>query len=330
MPKQKISKSAILHHVNNAAIDLAMKAANMAWWKVDLISGGVTFGERKAEILGYPSEAFKDYRDFLSLIHPEDAGRVMAAMKSHLEGYADKYESEYRVLTKSDGYKWFYGNGSVAKKDSNGKPLTIAGLVIDISDRKLAGELLKTSETRYRRLFETAKDGIIILDAETGMIMDVNPFLIDLLGYDKDQFLEKEIWEIGFFKDIIANYDKFKELQIKEYVRYENLPLETAHGKKINVEFVSNLYEENHKNVIQCNIRDITKRKKAELAHHQSEERFNLIMEHSAEAIFVLDHNGRYLFLNKAVTDMVGYTEEEIKQKSIADLVPKKQASSVS
>ncbi|MCX6221385.1 MAG: PAS domain S-box protein [Bacteroidia bacterium] len=323
MPKQKISKPAMLHRENDAAIELAMKAANMAWWKVDLISGDVTFGERKAEMLGYPSEAFKNYRDFLSLIHPEDARRVVDAMKSHLEGSVDKYESEYRVLTKSDGYKWVYGNGSVVKKDSNGKPLTIAGLVIDISDRKLAEELLKTSETRYRRLFETAKDGIIILDAETGMIMDVNPFLIDLLGYDKDQFLEKEIWEIGVFKDILANYGKFKELQIKEYVRYENLPLETAHGRKINVEFVSNLYQENHKSVIQCNIRDITKRKKAELAHHQSEERFNLIMEHSAEAIFVLDHNGRYLFLNKAVTDMVGYTEEEIKQKSIADLVPK-------
>jgi len=323
MPNHNTSKSAILVRENNVAMELAMEAANMAWWNMDLISGGITFGKRKAEMLGYPYEAFKNNSDFISLIHPEDAGRVVDAMKSHLEGYIGKYEAEYRVLTQSDGYKWVYDNGSVVKKDSNGKPLTIAGLVIDISDRKLDEELLKTSETRYRRLFETAKDGIIILDADTGMITDVNPFLIELLGYKKDQFLEKEIWEIGFFKDILANYDKFKELQIKEYVRYENLPLETAHGRKINVEFVSNLYVENQKNVIQCNIRDITKRKNAELAHHQSEERFSLIMEHSAEAIFILDHNGRYLFLNKAVTDMVGYTEEEIKQKSIADLVPK-------
>ncbi len=323
MPKQTKSISAIIDHENNAAIELAMKAANMAWWEMDLISGGITFGKRKAEMLGYPCETFKNNSDFISLIHPEDAGRVTGAMKSHLEGYINKYEAEYRILTKSDGYIWVYDNGSVAKMDSSGKPLIVAGLVVDISGRKLAEELLKTSETRYRRLFETAKDGIIILDAETGMIVDVNPFLINLLGYARDQFLEKEIWEIGFFKDILANYEKFKELQLKEYVRYENLPLETAHGRKINVEFVSNLYRENDKNVIQCNIRDITKRKNAELAHYQSEERFNLIMEHSAEAIFILDRNGRYLFLNKAVTDMVGYTEEEIKQKSIADLVPK-------
>jgi two-component system CheB/CheR fusion protein len=102
------------------------------------------------------------------------------------------------------------------------------------------------------------------------MITDVNPFLINLLGYTEDQFHEKAIWEIGFFKDVIANHDKFKELQLENYVRYEDLPLETIHGRKINVEFVSNVYLENGRKVMQCNIRDITLRKKAETAHLQS------------------------------------------------------------
>lgn len=125
-------------------------------------------------------------------------------------------------------------------------------------------DALKASESRYRRLFETAKDGILILDAETGKIKDVNPFLIEMLGYTKDKFNEKQIWEIGFFKDIAANKDKFAELRRKMYVRYDNLPLETAGGRKINVEFVSNVYFEGHQEVIQCNIRDITERKRAE------------------------------------------------------------------
>ncbi|MCX6272375.1 MAG: PAS domain S-box protein [Bacteroidetes bacterium] len=123
---------------------------------------------------------------------------------------------------------------------------------------------LISSETQYRRLFETAKDGILILDAETGMIMDVNPFLIELLGYSKPDFMAKAIWEIGFFKDVVANYEKFIELQNSEYVRYEDLPLETAFGEKINVEFVSNVYLVNNRKVIQCNIRDIKERKRAE------------------------------------------------------------------
>ena len=129
---------------------------------------------------------------------------------------------------------------------------------------KITNDALAISGTRYRRLFETSKDGILILDAGTGKITDVNPFLIELLGYSKEQFIEKAIWEIGLFKDIVANKDKLLELQKKEYVRYEDLPLETADGRKINVEFISNVYSVNEIRVIQCQIRDITDRKLVE------------------------------------------------------------------
>jgi two-component system, chemotaxis family, CheB/CheR fusion protein len=114
---------------------------------------------------------------------------------------------------------------------------------------------LNITEIRYRSLFESAKDGILILDAETGKIVDVNPFLIEMLGYSKDQFMEKSIWEIGFLKDIIDHKDKFLELQEREIIRYENLPLETARGQKIRVDFTSNLYLIDNQKVIQCFIR---------------------------------------------------------------------------
>ena len=123
---------------------------------------------------------------------------------------------------------------------------------------------LKASELRYRRLFETAQDGILILNAETGQIDDVNPFLTDLLGYSREQLLGNKLWDIGPFKDTKASKSEFRELQRETYVRYEDLPLETSAGKSINVEFVSNVYRVNGGKVIQCNIRDITERKKAE------------------------------------------------------------------
>jgi PAS domain S-box-containing protein len=133
----------------------------------------------------------------------------------------------------------------------------------DIIEREKAEETLRDSETRYRRLFETAQDGILLLDAETGMIVDVNPFLIEMLGYSHEQFVGKAIWDIGLFKDVASNKDKFLELQQRQYVRYEDLPLETADGRRIDVEFVSNVYAVDHAQVIQCNIRDITDRKRA-------------------------------------------------------------------
>ncbi len=114
---------------------------------------------------------------------------------------------------------------------------------------------LRKSELRYRRLFETAQDGILILDGTTGEIMDVNPFLLDLLDYPFAQLVGKKLWEIGQFKDIAANRTAFQVLQETEYIRYENLPLETISGTKIQVEFVSNVYWVESEKVIQCNIR---------------------------------------------------------------------------
>jgi PAS domain S-box-containing protein/putative nucleotidyltransferase with HDIG domain len=120
------------------------------------------------------------------------------------------------------------------------------------------------SELRYRRLFEAAQDGILILDALTGAIIDVNPFLIALLGFSYGEFHGKHLWEIGAFKDIAASKDAFDELQRKGYVRYDDLPLQTRDGRRIQVEFISNVYDVSGAAVIQCNIRDITERKAAE------------------------------------------------------------------
>jgi PAS domain S-box-containing protein len=122
-------------------------------------------------------------------------------------------------------------------------------------------KILNDSETRYRRLFEAAKDGILILEGETGKIIDANPYLLDMLGYSLDELLDKELWEIGPFKDSPATRSAVIEVQKKSYIRYEDLPLETRAGEIVDVEFVCNLYASGAANVIQCNIRDIRKRK---------------------------------------------------------------------
>lgn len=132
-----------------------------------------------------------------------------------------------------------------------------------MSKDKIAKKLIE-SEVRYRRLFETAHDGILILDSETGQITDVNPFLEHLLGYTKEEFLNKKLWEVGAFKNMKAAKDVFKILQKDGYVRFEDLPLETKDGQFVDVEFVSNSYLAGGTVVIQCNIRDITERKKIE------------------------------------------------------------------
>ncbi len=134
----------------------------------------------------------------------------------------------------------------------------------EITKRKRAQEALRASEVRYRRLFEAAKDGVLILDSETGTVVDVNPFLAQLLGLSREAFLGKQIWELGFFKEIVADRASFELFRQEAYIRYDNRPLEAADGRRIEVEFVSTVHQGNHRKVVQCNVRDITERKRNE------------------------------------------------------------------
>jgi PAS domain S-box-containing protein len=124
--------------------------------------------------------------------------------------------------------------------------------------------LLPLQPEWYRRLFETAKDGILILDAESGKVLDSNPFMTEMLGYPPVEFLGKELWEIGLFRDKSENESAFRQLQRDGYIRYDHLPLKTRSGQAAEVEFVSNVYHVDHQRVAQCNIRDISERSRRE------------------------------------------------------------------
>lgn len=179
-------------------------------------------------------------------------------------------------------------------------------------------QTLRASERSYRRLFETAKDGILILDADTGRITDVNPFLFNLLGFSRGEMIGKTVGELSPFKDIESNQAMLERLQKDGYVRYENLPLETRDGRKVAVEFVSNVYHAGDQKVIQCNIRDITERKRAETASL----RLAAIVEFSDDAIIGKDPNGIIVSWNKGAEKIFGYTACEAVGTSFTRLVP--------
>ena len=171
---------------------------------------------------------------------------------------------------------------------------------------------LSYSELRYRRLFEAARDGIIIVDPATRQIVDVNPFLANLLGYTCEDLIGKELFEIGLLKDEAASQAAFRELRASGYIRYEDLPLETKGGRRVNVEFVSNLYQEGDREVIQCNVRDISARKLADAALRQSEERFKLVARAVSDVIWDWNLVTDQLWWSDGFTTTFGYSGDEI------------------
>ena len=181
---------------------------------------------------------------------------------------------------------------------------------------------LKDSELRYRRLFEAAQDGILILDAGTGAITDVNPYLIRMLGYSREEFIGKKLWEVGAFKDIEASKEAFEALQENEFIRYEDLPLVAKNGLIFQVEFISNVYMEGGKKVIQCNIRDITERMRMTVAVQENEKKYHDLLNQNPQGFFIIEMEGNILIANEAMCQALGFSEKEFHSMKIWDIIP--------
>ncbi len=180
-------------------------------------------------------------------------------------------------------------------------------VVVDITELKREEEKVRVSEIRYRRLFEAAHDGVLLLDPGTRKITDANPFMTKLLGYPNDQLIGKELYEIGLLEDEAASRDMFEKLKRQHEIRYENLPLKSRAGRHQEVEVVANLYQENGHAVIQCNIRDITERKK--VAQELSEKA--RLLDLSRDAIIVRDLAGCIRYWNHGAEELYGWSRAE-------------------
>jgi PAS domain S-box-containing protein len=164
----------------------------------------------------------------------------------------------------------------------------------------------RASEIRYRRLFETAHDGVLLVDPGTRKIVDANPFMTRLLGYPRSQLVGKELFEIGLLKDEVASREMFRKLKRRHEVRYEDLPLESRGGRHQEVEVVANLYQEDGHPIIQCNIRDITERKVAEAALRASEERYRILFDLGPVAVYACDAAGVIKNFNARAAELWG------------------------
>jgi two-component system, chemotaxis family, CheB/CheR fusion protein len=200
----------------------------------------------------------------------------------------------------------------------NEEPIRILLSIHDATELLRSQAAVRRSEIRYRRLFEAAHDGLLLIDTKTQKILDANPFMIELLGYTRDELLGKELFEIGLLKDEKVSRFAFRELQEEGFLRYGDLPLATKTGQRREVEMSCNLYDEGGEKIIQCNIRDIAERKRAE----QTRARLAAIVEFSDDAIISTDLNGVINSWNAGAERLYGYTAQETIGQPVIIILP--------
>lgn len=261
-----------------------------------------------ATMLGYSDNELQA-TTLLAITHPDDLAETREAIRTLAAGECDVQAFDKRLLAKDGTWRWVHATTTL-QHDADGAKHFIT-YVWDISARRQGEADVRASEEKYRRLFESAKDGILILDASTGRVVDANPFMTELTGFAHDTFVGKLLWEIGPFADTAASKVSFAELQANQYVRYDDLPLRTSDGREVAVEFVSNVYLVSGKKVIQCNIRDITLRKGGEEVLRLRER----ALEAVAHGVIITDvgqPDNVIIYASSGFTRLTGYEVNEV------------------
>jgi PAS domain S-box-containing protein len=291
---------------------------------IDSASDGILLADLEAKrfyignkaickMLGYSMEELKNMG--ITDIHPEESlPYVLEQFEKQLRG--ETTLAADIPIERKDG-SVFYADINSSNVAFGGESY-LAGIFRDTTEQKRAEEKLLDSEARYRRLFEAAQDAILILDGDTGQIIDANPFIKNLLGYSQEELLGKNLWEIGEFKDVLASKLSYEQLHKEGYVRYDHLPLVAKDGRIIAVEVVANAYQVESRRIIQCNIRDVTGRKKAEDALREAEEKWRSLVNNAPNIIMLVDRDRKIQFINRAVS---GIATEDIIGKSIYDYI---------
>jgi PAS domain S-box-containing protein len=306
-----------LNETLSSRIKIAMESANIAWWEMDIPTGAVVFDKKKTEMLGYEAEDFKHYKDFVSLIHPDDAEKAMNAMRTHLSGASSSYEIEYRIMSKSGIYKWFYDTGSITDRDVNGNAMKVVGFVINITERKVIEMMAKKEKTLGDTIIDSIPGTFYMLD-ENGRYVRWNAYQRDeIVGKPENMVADTNAIETihpddrAVIGSRIANVLKNGGDEIIEgRVLLRGGPafrwlLMT--GRRVVIEGCAYL--------LGIGI-DITEQKRAEAALRESAEQMSVIVEGTPNLFFYMqDAEAKSTYVSPTVERITGYKPDAWLQK---------------
>jgi len=297
-------------------LELTMESASMAWWEMDIHTGKVIFNRKKTDMLGYSQEQFQHYTDFTRLVHPDDYEPMMSSMRALLEGTEGKYDFEYRIKAQSGEYIWFHDIGTISGRSKKGEPLTVSGIVLNITERKLAEEEIIRTGQYYQALIEKAPDGIALIGAE-GNFKYISPAAKKMFGFlqtDEVSGNPAEYTHPDDLQMVVSELEKiFGDHTYVPTLEYRFLD-KLGHWHWVETTF-SNLLANPSLESIVLNFHDITERKHAEEKLRKSEERYALGLEASEQGIWDWNVETNEVFYSGQWKKQIGYNDDELKNE---------------
>ncbi|MEI6138382.1 MAG: PAS domain S-box protein [Mariniphaga sp.] len=304
----------------NLRYERAVNGTSDGIWDWNILTGEDYHSPRYKELLGYDHDEIDGTLEgFESLVHPDDLERVRSAQYANFWQGAP-YDVELRMRTKQGDYKWFETRGRVTKRDNDGNPLLMSGSITDISLKKQMEEALQKSEQKYRSLFENVFEGIVIIDLQ-GNILFANNSIIKTFEYDNlSQLVGQNIFSYIAPEYVSQTMEDFvKVVQGIEAGVALSCGI-TSKGNRIWMESIGKIIDYEGIKADMISIRDITAKRKSEEELRESEEKYRLLTENTADVIWVLNlTSGKYTYISPSVFHLRGFTAEEAMNERLED-----------
>ncbi len=286
----------------------AIEGSGDGLWDWNIRTDRAFYSPRYKQMFGYADADIGTTSDEWSKrIHPDDAPGVVAAIKPYMDGKPGSASVEFRMLCQDGSWMWTLGRGLVVERDADGKPLRMIGTTTDISRRKRAENALRQSEARYRTMFDSAPEGVWMIDPDR-RTTEVNERMCDLVGYSREELLGRNPAELADEENGRIFEEKARIVPNRQTRTYE-IALRHRDGHNIRTEFrATNLFNEDGSVMgVMAFVVDLTVRK-------QAEERLQLaasVFGHAREGIVITDAQGTIVDVNGAFTRITGYGREE-------------------
>ncbi len=304
---------------------LATESSGLGLWDWNLQTNAAFFSDTwTSVVLGYAcGELQSDISEWEKRVHPEDATRVRADIKRHLEGHTPVYSNEHRLLHKDGSYRWIAARGKVAEWTADGMPLRMLGTHTDIHQKKLSEQALAESEARFRQTLSEAPIGMAIIGVD-GHALTVNDAFCEIIGYSSEEVQNRSFIEFTHPDDLAAYLTHFQQLLDGTRARYSlEMRYVRRDGEIVNCQIdVSALRDESGKpKHCIAQIQDISARKRYESSLHEAKELAQVTLSSIGEGVIRTDAAGVITLCNPTAEALLGRSAQSIIGATFDDVV---------